>query len=200
MDDSRFPFACKPLIATASKVNGQQNRVISLQPLSAVDPEAIEALLDQIFGAGRHGRAAYAVREGTTAVPDLSFIARDEGILVGSLQSWPVRLSLPEDKQKSLIMVGPVAVHPDWQNQGIGNHMTRVVTQRLDLVGLTAMMIGDPAYYEQCGFRAGPAVGWTLPDPVAPERILLRAARNRDWPTNGILEPELLRSGQRLPS
>ncbi|MGP1283753.1 MAG: GNAT family N-acetyltransferase [Parasphingopyxis sp.] len=173
--------------------------MITLQPLSAVSPDAIEALLDLSFGADRHGRTAYAVRAGTEPDRVLSFVALSDGALAGSLQSWPVRLDAPDGRCRPLVMVGPVAVHPGHQNQGIGKHMTRVVTQRLDLAGRSAMMIGDPDYYEPFGFRSGPAGGWTLPGPVEPHRILLRAAGD-DWPAEGRLGPDLLRSGEGLPN
>ena len=172
----------------------------TLHPLSAIDSDALEALVDAAFGADRHGRTAYAARAGTAAVEALSFVALQESRLIGSLQSWPVSLTIPMGEARSLIMVGPVAVCPEHQNMGIGRHMTRVVTQRLDLAGRSAMMIGDPEYYESFGFRSGPASGWTLPGPVEPHRILLRPASSTDWPTEGTLGPDLLRSGERLPN
>ncbi|WP_246263225.1 GNAT family N-acetyltransferase [Parasphingopyxis algicola] len=172
----------------------------TLQPLSAVSPDAIETLLDLAFGADRLSRTAYAVRAGTEPVGDLSFVTLADGSLAGSLQSWPIRLETPYGQHRPLVMVGPVAVHPGHQNQGIGKHMTRVVTQRLDLAGRSAMMIGDPDYYEPFGFRPGPAGGWTLPGPVEPHRILLRIAGSDDWPAEGRLGPDLLRSGEGLPN
>lgn len=172
----------------------------TLHPLSAIDSDALERLLDAAFGTDRHGRTAYAVRAGTMAIEDLSFAALEENELIGSLQSWPIALTSSLSESISLIMVGPVAVHPDRQNIGIGRHMTRVATQRLDLAGQSAMMIGDPEYYESFGFRSGPASGWTLPGPVEPHRILLRPASNTDWPADAALGPDLLRSGERLPN
>jgi predicted N-acetyltransferase YhbS len=114
----------------------------------------------------------------------------------GSLQCWPVTLTTPDKDSLSLIMVGPVAVHPQHQNRGIGRHMLRVVAQRLDLAALSAMLIGDADYYEPFGFRSGPASGWTLPGPVEPHRILLRPGSGTDWPIKGKLGPDLLRSGE----
>lgn len=167
-----------------------------LQPLSAISPDALETLLDLAFGADRHGRTAYAVRQGTEAIRDLSFVAMHEGKLAGSLQSWPVALTAYGVDALPLVMVGPVAVHPDHQNQGIGKHMTRAVAQRLDDAQQSAMMIGDPEYYGAFGFQSGPASGWTLPGPVEPHRILLRPAPGSEWVSEGVLGPDLLRFGE----
>ena len=45
--------------------------------LAAIDPEAVEQLLDRAFGTDRHGRTAYAIRQGTQpiAVAELSVSA-----------------------------------------------------------------------------------------------------------------------------
>lgn len=172
----------------------------TVQPLSAVAPGTLEALLDLAFGTDRHGRTAYAVREGTTPIDTLSFVALRDGDIAGSLQSWPIALKSSDGCALSLVMVGPIAVHPEYQNQGIGKTMTRFVAERLDLGGQSAMMIGDPDYYEPFGFRSGPACGWTLPGPVEPHRILLRPASGSKWPPEGDLGPDLLRSGDRLPN
>ncbi|WP_299323522.1 GNAT family N-acetyltransferase [Parasphingopyxis sp.] len=174
--------------------------VTVLHPLSAVSPDAIEALLDLAFGTDRHGRTAYAVRAGTEVIDELSFVAMDGDALIGSLQSWPVTLRTADNGTRPLVMVGPVAVHPERQGQGVGKHMTRVVAQKLDIAKLSAMMIGDPEYYEAFGFRSGPAAQWALPGPVEPHRILLRAASASEWPPDGTLGSALLRSGEGLPN
>lgn len=156
----------------------------------------LETLLDLAFGADRHGRTAYAVRQGTVAISDLSFVAMHEGKLAGSLQSWPVAHTASGADALPLVMVGPVAVHPDHQNQSIGKQMTSAVAQRLDDAQQSAMMIGDPEYYGAFGFQSGPASGWTLPGPVEPHRILLRPAPGSEWASEGVLGPDLLRFGE----
>ena len=65
----------------------------------------------------------------------------------------------------------------------------------LDEAGLSAVMIGDPGFYQRFfGFVSGPASWWTLPGPVEPERILLRAGEAVRWPAHGALGPDVLRS------
>jgi len=166
-----------------------------LIPLSAIDAAAVEALLDEAFGADRHGRTAYAVRAGVESLAALSFAAVAEGALVGTLQSWPVALAFEQANRRSLVMVGPVAVSPDAQGKGIGQMLTRACCRALDEAGLSAVMIGDPGFYQRFfGFVSGPASRWTLPGPVEPERILLRAGEAVRWPAHGALGPDVLRS------
>jgi len=174
--------------------------VTVLHPLSAAPLETLETLLDRAFGTDRHERTAYAIRAGTEPLDNLSFVAMNGDSLAGSLQSWPVQFNRTDGGGLPLVMVGPVAVHPNHQGRGIGKHMTQVLTRRLDIARQSAMMIGDPDYYEPFGFRSGPAADWTLPGPVEPHRILLRAAPGSTWPADGELGPDLLRSREGSPN
>src|SRR3546814_16221842 len=87
--------------------------------------DAIERLLDAAFGADRHGRTAYLIRDGMPWLPELPFGIEDEkGRLIGSLQSWPVALADGNGCQTTQTMVGHVAVaHPV---QGTGHGRTLV--------------------------------------------------------------------------
>lgn len=154
---------------------------MSIAPLSSADPKAVEALLDAAFGADRHGRTAYRIREGTVAVPRLSFAAFNGQNLVGTLQSWPVFVG-----DAPVTLVGPVAVSPDVQRGGIGRML---MTALMDAAGEAPMvMIGDPEYYGRFfGFTADATGGWDAPGPVERRRLL---ARNADGlPTAGMLGP-----------
>ena len=149
-------------------------------PLDRIDPGAIETLLDSAFGEGRHARTAYRIREGALAVPSLSFAAlSDEGELVGSIQCWPVQLRGPE-RSEPMVMIGPIAVDPGFQNIGIGRAMLRHVLSLTDASGQpdmrTQMLIGDPGYYAPFGFSAEQTGGWHLPGPVERHRLLARGA------------------------
>lgn len=172
--------------------------MIEVRPAAEIPDEAIEALLDAAFGDDRRGRTAYRLREGLAPIAELSIAVAEDGRLLGSLQSWPVVLTAPEGATHPLVMVGPVAVRPELQGKGVGKRMLREAADRLDSAGLPAMLIGDEDYYGPFGFVAGPASGWTLPGPVEPHRILLRASR--PFPARGGLAPDLLRSRPARPS
>lgn len=150
---------------------------IVLTPLAKADPEAVEALLDAAFGADRRGRTAYRLREGASAIPELSFAAWDGERLAGSLQSWPVGLRRAAVVEP-LVMVGPVAVAPDLQGAGVGKALMKALVEAADATGASAlMMIGDPEYYERFGFTAEPAAGWRIDGPYEQRRLLARLKR-----------------------
>ncbi|WP_408078663.1 GNAT family N-acetyltransferase [Sphingomonas plantiphila] len=148
--------------------------MFELVPLSDVYRDAVEHLLDRVFGADRHARTAYRLREGVDAVPELSFAAVEQGTLVGSIQCWPVALAGDDGVTYPMILVGPVAVSPERQNVGIGRALMGRAIARAGEAPL--MLIGDLDYYAQFGFDASRTGGWRLPGPFARERLLARGA------------------------
>jgi predicted N-acetyltransferase YhbS len=154
--------------------------------LCSVSADDIENLLDDAFGADRHHRTAYLLRQGVDVIDRLSFAIFDQRNLVGSIQCWPVAIS---DAQ--LILVGPVAVSPQRQNQGIGHRLMHAALDAVKPNDPPMVMIGDPEYYGRFGFFAEETGGWTLPGPWEPHRLLLHNPQSLLLPTTGMLGPRL---------
>ena len=152
--------------------------MITLVPLTGVDAAEVEDLLDRAFGADRHARTAYRVRGDAPAVAALSFAAVEGGMLLGTIQCWPLVL-IPDDAGCAipLVMIGPVAVEPARQRDGIGRQL---MTRALDAAGEGGVdeamtLIGDPEYYGRFfGFTADRTGEWRLPGPVEKRRLLAR--------------------------
>ena len=146
-------------------------------PLDRIDPAAVERLLDRAFGPDRHARTAYKVRGDARAVPELSFAAMDGDLLVGTVQCWPVALLGDDGVAHSLVMVGPVAVDPARQRDGIGRALMTGALAAAAASGAdrALTLIGDPEYYGRFfGFTADRTARWRLPGPVEPRRLLAR--------------------------
>lgn len=167
--------------------------MISIIPLVEIDPALVEDLLDAAFGPGRKDRTAYKVRDGMDILEGLSVAAVDasENELLGSLQCWPVALTDDAGKLHPMIMVGPVAVHPDCQGEGVGQAMLTALLKELqEGERLPLVMIGDPAYYDRFfDFSPERTRGWTLPGPWDPDRLLVRAHEKTPLPEKGKLGP-----------
>ena len=154
-------------------------RVIELTALDRVDGNAGEALLDRAFGSDRHGRTAYRLRAGTAAIPALSLAALDNGALVATIQCWPVVFSADDGRVVPITLLGPVAVEPGRQRDGIGRMLMAACLDAAARAGLddAVMLIGDPEYYGRFfGFTAERTAGWRLPGPVERHRLLARGA------------------------
>ncbi len=165
--------------------------MITLVPLASINPTAVEMLLDAAFGPDRFARTAYTIRGGAKPVAALSFAAVENGALVGSIQCWPIAL-IDDDRMLPLVMLGPVAVAPDHQGDGIGR---RLMSQALDAAaseGLddALMLIGDPDYYGRFfGFSDARTTRWNAPGRVERHRLLARGDAIPD--IAGMLGPRL---------
>ena len=153
--------------------------MIEFVPLSAIEGAAVEALLDRAFGTDRHLRTAYRVRGPAAPIAALSFAAVEGDRLIGTIQCWPVRLAADDGGSHDLVMIGPVAVEPGRQRDGVGRAL---MTHALDAAmrsgaDASLMLIGDPEYYGRFfGFDATRTASWRLPGPVERHRLLARGA------------------------
>lgn len=161
--------------------------MVALAPLSDADPAAVETLLDAAFGTDRHARTAYRIRAGMRALPDLSLAAFAGERLVGALQCWPIALHDGRG-ETPLVLVGPVAVDPHHQREGIGRAMMDAMLARTEAYP-PLVLIGDPEYYgRHFGFIADQTANWELPGPFERRRLLARTG-GRDLPFRGMLGP-----------
>ncbi|MBY0519364.1 MAG: N-acetyltransferase [Sphingomonas sp.] len=150
--------------------------MIQLVPIMDVAPASVEALLDAAFGSNRHGRTAYRIRSNAAAMPKLSLAATDDGTLVGTIQCWPIALHGDNGIIWPLIMVGPVAVVPARQGDGIGRALMDQIVALADEdpTSRPLMLIGDPIYYGRFGFSGEATRQWRAPGPVEQHRLLAR--------------------------
>jgi predicted N-acetyltransferase YhbS len=135
------------------------------------DHDSVEHLLDLSFGSDRHSKTSYRLREGNAAVPGLSLVVRDPGVnLSGTISFWPLAIG---EKQSPALLLGPLAVHPDRQNLGIGLRLMQEGLSRATAQGhALVLLVGDQPYYARVGFRKLPEGLIKLPGPVNPERFL----------------------------
>lgn len=141
--------------------------MIELKPEIPDDWWEVEALYDLCFAPGREALSSYRLRDDIAPVVDLSLVARDsDGILAGAIRFWPVRVG-----EAAALLLGPVAVHPTRQGEGLGGFLIRdalTVARAKDWARV--MLIGDASYYGRFGFQR--LHGVAMPPPTNPERIL----------------------------
>jgi predicted N-acetyltransferase YhbS len=168
--------------------------LVEIFPLSKLAADQVEAILDAAFGADRRGRTAYRLRAGTAALAGLSFAVYVNGAAAGTVQCWPVAHVGDDGAVTRLVMVGPVAVLPEYQQQGLGRRlMDAVMAAAPDEADGALMMIGDPEYYGRFfGFSAEATGAWRLPGPFEPRRLLAAAIGTHMVPASaGMIGPRV---------
>ncbi len=145
------------------------NSAFTLRPQAKGDQIHIDQLLDEAFGPGRFTRTAYRLREGVGEIGQLAYIAQSGGKIVGSLKYWPVSI----DRRHQAVLLGPLAVHPDWRGGGCGLALMECTLPLAKAFGLgLVILVGDLSYYERVGFSPVPAGRLRFPGPVNPTRLL----------------------------
>ncbi|MEE3360313.1 MAG: N-acetyltransferase [Pseudomonadota bacterium] len=138
----------------------------------------VEALYDHCFAPGRTALSSYRLRDGIAPVSNLCLVARDEvGQVGGAIRYWPIRVG----GVKSLLL-GPVAVHPIAQGEGLG---ALLITKSLEVARDDwdrVLLVGDAPYYSRFGFQK--LDGVEMPPPTNPDRILGYPLKDGAW--NGI--------------
>jgi predicted N-acetyltransferase YhbS len=150
--------------------------VYDLAAETADDLWEIEALYDTCFAPGRTALSSYRLREDVPPVAGLSLVARDDlKILAGAIRFWPVEVG-----GHPTLLLGPVAVHPTRQGEGLGALLIQASLERAGPQGWDrVMLVGDAPYYGRYGFTR--LEGVIMPPPTNPERVLGRALSPDAW-------------------
>lgn len=142
----------------------------------------VEALYDLCFAPGRSALSSYRLRDGVPKVADLCAILRDEdGTLAAAIRYWPVEVAA-----RPVLLLGPVAVHPTRQGEGLGALLiTETLAEARKIGWERVMLVGDAPYYRRFGFRR--LEGVVMPPPTNPERVLGIALVTGAW--DGVTGP-----------
>lgn len=150
--------------------------MIELQAEQADDRWEVEALYDLCFAPGREALSSYRLRDGVPPVAGLSQVARDsDGILAAAIRFWPVLVGAAP-----ALLLGPVAVHPTRQGEGLGGSLIRDSLAKAEESGWArVMLVGDAPYYLRFGFTR--LEGVEMPPPTNPDRVLGLALQDGAW-------------------
>lgn len=136
----------------------------------------VEQLFDLSFAPGRSALSSYRLRADVAPIGQLCLTARDaDGVLAGALRNWPVRAG-----GAPTVLLGPIAVHPTRQGEGIAAILMNEGLDRARDAGWDrVLLVGDAPYYSRFGFTKLENV--TMPPPTNPDRVLGVALRPEAW-------------------
>lgn len=163
-------------------------RLIQLFEETPQDIWEVEALFDLCFAPGREALSSYRLRDGVAPVAGLCLVARDsDAILAGAIRFWPVRVGAAR-----VLLLGPVAVHPTRQGEGLGGQLIGAGLDRAARAGWRlVLLVGDAPYYTRFGF-VPVSDHVAFPPPTNPARVLGKVLdRAGPWSLTGVVTPDL---------
>jgi predicted N-acetyltransferase YhbS len=142
-------------------------------PETPDDIDEVEVLLDLAFAPGRTALSSYQLREGVSPIAELSTIVRDEyDSVVGAIRYWPVRIG---DSGDPALLLGPIAIHPTRQGEGLGALLMMGTLERARELGWRrVILVGDEPYYRRFGFTREMTRALEFPKPVNIKRLLAK--------------------------
>lgn len=134
---------------------------------TAADLWEVEALYDLCFAPGRTALSSYRLRDGVPTIRELCLVLRDAaGVLAAAIRFWPARVG-----GQDILLLGPIAVHPTRQGEGLGALLMADSLERARKLGWArVLLVGDAPYYQRFGFAK--LEGVVMPPPTNPERVL----------------------------
>lgn len=133
------------------------------------DWTAVHAVNVAAFGRPNEADLVRAVR--VECRPIVSLVAEEDGEIVGHIMFSPIRFSGHAD---AMIMgLGPLAVSPAYQRQGIGSALAIDGLERCRELGTGAVIVlGHPSYYPRFGFKPSTCFG-IRPSFDVPEEVFM---------------------------
>lgn len=146
---------------------------------SVDDHAGIAALHDDAFprieGAARSVESALIdeLRGDGDVIDELTFVAELDGAIVGHVMCSAATLG-----ERGSVGLGPIAVTPALQRQGIGAALMASVIASADQRGDAAIvLLGDPDYYGHFGFVAASGLGVESPGPWEEKYFQIKTLR-----------------------
>lgn len=111
----------------------------------------ISLLLTAAFGSNAESQLIATLRKYPTFQ---SLVAIMNGVVVGHIAFSPVTFA-DASPEISAYGLAPLAVSPEYQNQGIGTELVRAGLKLMEQAGTNLIVVlGNPAYYSRFGFQA----------------------------------------------
>jgi predicted N-acetyltransferase YhbS len=143
--------------------------MVTIREEKIADVAAREALLDEAYGAARFAKTSERLREGREPAKGLALVAVERGRIVGTIRLWHVTAG----PGCAALLLGPLAVHPDHRNRGIGTTLMRRAIARARLAGHGAvLLVGDAPYYGRFGFSVEQTGNLWMPGSFERARLL----------------------------
>jgi putative acetyltransferase len=155
----------------SSRISGGVT-VTSIRPESRTDHPAIYAVNATAFETAAEATLVRGLRDAGVN-PFISLVAESEQRIVGHILFTPVQVV--GARTWSAIALGPMAVLPNFQRQGIGSGLVRAGLDACRTAGHDVIFVlGHPDYYPRFGFQRMSEFGLTC-EFKAPDDVLMVA-------------------------
>lgn len=138
------------------KITIRTEQLKDYNKIAEINELAFYAMIDATQSTYLPEKVLVAVlRHGSAYDPELSLVAEIDGTIVGHALYYPFNI-LVEGEAMTAVSLGPIAVHPAFQKQGIGIMLMEEGHRRAKAKEHAfAFLLGHPSYYPKVGYMVG---------------------------------------------
>ena len=141
------------------------------RPETPADIKAIRSIIQAAFAAKshlHHQESQIVDKLRASGNLDLSLVVEREGAVIGHISISTVQIEAESERIDGWYGLGPLAVHPDWQRQGVGSELVNqaracfACLQQLQNLGTSHLHLVralSPVYRRRCSHY----ITWSLP-------------------------------------
>jgi putative acetyltransferase len=119
---------------------------------------------DLAFNQPNEGRMIEALRKNKKFISELSLVAEIDSKVAGHILFFPLNI-ISGEKSFEVLSLAPMAVLPEYQNNGIGKKLVTEGLKKSKEMGYKAVVVlGHPTYYPKFGFER--ASKWNIKLPI----------------------------------
>jgi putative acetyltransferase len=143
--------------------------MIAIHPEQPLDYPAIFEVNKLAFGKENEARLVETLRQSHGFIAELSLVTALDNQIVGHILFSPVVIETSIG-DRPVLALAPLAVRPDFQNQGIGSELVRQGLEACHRLGhRIVVVLGHSNFYPRFGFVPARPRGVTAPFPVPDE-------------------------------
>lgn len=153
--------------------------MVNIRKESINDIEIIGEINNLAFKGEGEAKLIAGIRESENFIPELSLLAEKDGEIIGHILFSIVYIETLEGEIPTLALA-PMAVIPEFQNQGIGSLLVREGLKKCQELGYKHVtVLGHPNFYPKFGFV--PSVSKEIHAPFkVPEEVFMVIELEKD--------------------
>lgn len=146
--------------------------MIIIRPETSKDYAEVHEVNKLAFGQENEARLVENIRQSANFNPELSLVAIKDDKVVGHILFSEIIIQSQSDV--SALALAPLAVRPEFQNQGIGSQLVQQGLKQCQTLGhKVVVVVGYPSFYTRFGFSSATAKGLSAPFSVPDEAFMI---------------------------